>query len=258
MRTKTYDVSSIKQFLTKHKIATMADLQTVLGTDVKMTVIRKLKELSYRTSYSHRGKYYTLNDIANFNSRGLWSFEPALFSKYGTLLETAKAFINNSEAGFSTRELEGLLHIEVKESVLNLYRKKEIHRIKISGKYIYFSSDPKTQKRQFLLRKDQDTKSVLQPDGLESDLLAHELKAAIILFFTMLDEKQRRIYAGLESLKIGYGGDKQIANLFGIDPHTVAKGRSELLTKDFIQDKIRKKGGGRISIEKKSRNHNLP
>jgi hypothetical protein len=230
----------------------MAELQTVLGTEVKMTVIRKLKELSYHTSYSHRGKFYTLDDIADFDSRGLWSFEPAQFSQYGTLLETAKTFINNSEAGFSTRELESLLHVEVKESVLILFRKKEVHRIKISSKYIYFSSDSKTQKRQVLLRKDQDTKSIIQPDGLQGDLLAHELKAAILLFFTILDEKQRRIYAGLESLKIGYGGDKQIANLFGIDPHTVAKGRSELLTKNFIQDKIREKGGGRIPTEKKT------
>ena len=87
---------------------------------------------------------------------------------------------------------------------------------------------------------------------MQSDLLAHELRAAILLFYTMLDEKQRRIYTGLESLKIGYGGDKQIANLFNIDPHTVAKGRSELLIKDFIQGRIRKKGGGRIFTEKKS------
>ena len=251
MRKKTYNSNSIKQFLKKHKLATMPELQAVLGTDVNMTVIRKMKELSYHTSYSHRGKYYTLDEIANFDFRGLWAFEPALFSQYGTLLETAKTFINNSEAGFSTRELASLLHVEVKESVLCLYRKKEVCRKKISGKYFYFSSDPKTQKRQVLLRKDQDIKSILQPDGLQSDLLAHELKAAILLFFTMLDEKQRRIYTGLESLKIGYGGDKQIANLFGIDPHTVAKGRSELLSQDFIQDRIRKKGGGRISTEKK-------
>jgi hypothetical protein len=251
MRTQYYDSGSIKQFITKHKIATMAELQAVLGTNVNMTVIRKLKELSYYTSYSHRGKYYTLNEIADFDSHGLWSFEPALFSKYGTLLKTAKTFINNSEAGFSASELESLLHVEVKGSLLTLFRKKEVYRKKIAEKYIYFSSHPKTQKRQILLREDRDVKSILQPDGLQSDLLAHELKAAILLFFTMLDEKQRRIYAGLESLKIGYGGDKQIANLFGIDPHTVAKGRSELLTKDFIQGRIRKTGGGRISTEKK-------
>lgn len=252
MRRQTYNSDSIKEFLKKHKIATISELKKILGTSVNMTVIRKLKELSYYTSYSHRGKYYTLDEIANFNIDGLWQFEPALFSKHGTLLETSKIFIYNSEAGLSAFELEKLLHIEVKESVLNLYRNKAVERLKISGKYIYFSIDPKIKKRQILFRKDRETKFILQPDGLQSDLLAHELRAAILLFYTMLDEKQRRIYTGLESLKIGYGGDKQIANLFGIDPHTVAKGRSELLNKDSIQGRIRKKGGGRISTEKKS------
>ena len=103
-----------------------------------------------------------------------------------------------------------------------------------------------------MLREDKNIKSILQPDGLQSNLLAHEIKAAILLFLTMLDERQRRIYAGLESLKLGYGGDKQIGALLGIDPHTVARGRSELLTRDFLQDRIRRKGGGRISTEKKT------
>jgi len=252
MRRQTYNSDNIKEFLKKNKIATISELKTILGTSVKMTVIRKLKELSYYTSYSHRGKYYTLDEIANFDIDGLWQFEPALFSKHGTLLKTSIIFINNSEAGLSALELENLLYVEVKESVFNLYRKKKVERLKFSGKYIYFSVDPKIKKRQILLRKDQDVKCILQPDGLQSDLLAHELRAAILLFFTMLDEKQRRIYTGLESLKIGYGGDKQIADLFDIDPHTVAKGRSELLYQDFLKDRIRKKGGGRISTEKKS------
>ena len=252
MRTVTYDPNSIKQFLTKHKIATMGELKAVLGTDVNMTVIRKLKEFSYHTSYSHRGKYYTLNEIADFDFTGLWSFEPAQFSQYGTLMKTAKAFINNSEAGFSTSELESLLCIEVKEALLNLYRKKEVYREKISGKYIYFSTDYKTRKKQNLLREDKKVPLILQPNGLQSNLLAHEIKAAILLFLALLDERQRRIYAGLESLKLGYGGDTQIGALLGIDPHTVARGRSELMTKDFLQDRIRKKGGGRISTEKKT------
>jgi hypothetical protein len=143
------------------------------------------------------------------------------------------------------------LYIAVKESLLRLYKKKEIQRKKISDCYIYFSSDARAQKKQMLLRKDKELKSILKPDSLRSDLLAHELKAAIVLFFTMLNEKQRRIYAGLESLKIGHGGDRQIAELFGIDPHTVAKGRLELMRQDFEKERVRKKGGGRISTEKK-------
>ena len=251
MRSKTFDAGNIKELLVRQKIATMPELQTALGTNVNMTVIRKLQELSYRSSYSHKGKYYTLDEIADFDSRGLWPFESVLFSRYGTLMQTVIAFVNNCEAGYSARELEGLLHLSVKEPLLCLYRRNRIQRQKISGTYVYFSSEPKTQKRQLLLRKDQDLKSILIPDSLQSELLAHELKAAIVLFFTMLDEKQRRIYAGLESLKIGYGGDRQIADLFGIDPHTVAKGRAQLLSQDFEQERVRKKGGGRIFTEKK-------
>ncbi len=47
-----------------------------------MTVIRKLKELSYLSSYSHRGKYYTLGAIAEFDVRGLWAFGQAMFSRH--------------------------------------------------------------------------------------------------------------------------------------------------------------------------------
>jgi transposase-like protein len=54
-------------------------------------------------------------------------------------------------------------------------------------------------------------------------------------------------------LKIGQGGDARIANLLGVDPHTVAKGRRELLQRDIDASGVRKRGGGRPSAEKKPR-----
>jgi hypothetical protein len=230
----------------------MAQLKKLLGTDVNMTVIRKLRELSYLSSYSHSGKYYTLDSIAEFDDCGLWSFENVMFSKYGTLVNTVKSFVDGSEDGLSAAEMERLLKVDPKESLLNLFRKKEVHREKFSGKYVYFSSNSKNRKRQGLLRKDRTEEPALQPSAWRSDLSAHELKAAILLFYAFLDEKQRRLYAGLESLKIGFGGDKMIAELLGLDPHTVAKGRMELQTGDILPDEIRKKGAGRIPSEKKS------
>jgi len=83
-----------------------------------------------------------------------------------------------------------------------------------------------------------------------SDSLPDELKAAIVLFFSVLNEKQRRLYAGLESFKWGHGGDRKIADLFGLDVGTVAKGRHDLLTQDFEREMIRKAGGGRKSVKK--------
>ena len=63
----------------------MEELKEALGTDVNMTVIRKLQELGYRSSYSHGGRYYTLPGIAEFDELGLWSFRSIWFSAQGTL-----------------------------------------------------------------------------------------------------------------------------------------------------------------------------
>jgi transposase len=56
-----------------------------------------------------------------------------------------------------------------------------------------------------------------------------EMKAAIILINSLLDEQQCRLYAGLESMKLGHGGDRLLAEFFGLDPHTIARGRRQLL-----------------------------
>ena len=81
----------------------------------------------------------------------------------------------------------------------------------------------------------------------------HELKAALIIFLSTLNEKQRRLYAGYESLKIGHGGDKRIGELLDIDKKTVAKGRQELLGEKVEVDNIRESGGGRKPVKKNSR-----
>ena len=61
----------------------------------------------------------------------------------------------------------------------------------------------------------------------EADLMPEELRAAIVLFASLLDERQRRLFAGLEALKCGWGGDRRIAELLGIDPSTVADRRKK-------------------------------
>ena len=73
MRPPIFDAKILRQHLRRHKIATLTDLKRVLDTDVDITVFRKLKLLDYRTSYTHRGSYYTLNEIAHFDDSGLWS-----------------------------------------------------------------------------------------------------------------------------------------------------------------------------------------
>jgi hypothetical protein len=77
------------------------------------------------------------------------------------------------------------------------------------------------------------------------------LPAEIALFYGLLDEQQRRLYAGLESLQHGHGGDRRMAELLGLDVATVARGRRELLAGEVLRERIRREGGGRKSVEKK-------
>ncbi len=79
------------------RILTMEELKNILGTQSRMTVFRKLKELNYITSYSHSGKFYSLKRIAKFNSHGLWFIDSVLFAKHGTLVESVKYFIDESK-----------------------------------------------------------------------------------------------------------------------------------------------------------------
>lgn len=256
MKTVHYHSGKLIKLFKKQKIATMPELQFALGTNIDMTVFRKLKELSYQTSYSHRGKYYTLNSIVCFNEQGIWQHNSVFFSKYGNLITTVETFVKISESGYSTEELKKVLNVEVKEPLLHLYRQNRIHREKISTVYIYFSNKPIVRKRQISFRLDEESELSGKLNNLGEEILANELKAAVILFFSLLNEKQRRLYAGLESLKIGYGGDSIISELLNSDIHTVAKGREELLNSNVERERIRQKGGGRYSVKKNTTNHN--
>ena len=92
MRPTEYFADSILSLLHARKIATMPELMAALGTDARRTVFRKLREIHYRTSYSHRGAYYTLDDVADFDELGLWAYEDVWFSIHGTLLSGSSGF----------------------------------------------------------------------------------------------------------------------------------------------------------------------
>ena len=81
MRPLSYHSDELRSVLTRTKIATLDELKQALGTSIDVTVFRKLKPLGYLTSYSHRGRYYTLHEIARFDEKGLWSQATVWFSQ---------------------------------------------------------------------------------------------------------------------------------------------------------------------------------
>jgi hypothetical protein len=73
------------------------------------------------------------------------------------------------------------------------------------------------------------------------------------LVLSRLDEQQRRWVAAREAKRLGHGGFQRIAEITGLHPETIRRGRDEL--NDDLRNRptnqIRLPGGGRPRIEKK-------
>lgn len=251
MNKTRYSIQAIEECLEQHKIATLDQLRTALGNAARCTIFRKLAELEYLSSYSHRGKYYTLRSIVRFGPLGLWSYRSVWFSRFGNLLDTAEALVHHSEAGYTAAELKDVLHVKTKHALAQLARSGRLQREPFDSIYVYLSGESHVAGRQRKARKVHLKRSFASLIVVNPDLAAEEAKATVLLFCSMLNERQRRLYAGLESLKLGHGGDAHIASLLGMDSHTVARGRQELIRGDLSRDRVREEGGGRLPQEKK-------
>jgi hypothetical protein len=249
MRSLAFDPAVLRQHLRRERIATLAELKRALGTSVDVTVFRKLKALDYLSSYSHRGGYYTLRTIARFGPDGLWSQAGVWFSRYGTLLATAEAFVTQAPAGYRADDLGRALHVEVHDPLHALTAQGRLRRTDVAGVYLYTAAEVATHRRQ--LQTHHAARAVpLSLDASKLVIAPRDLGAAIVLFYSLLDEQQRRLYAGLESLKLGHGGDARLAAFLGVDAHTVARGRHQLLAQDVARARVRRAGAGRPPLEK--------
>jgi hypothetical protein len=220
MNTLHYPADKLASLLRDQKVATMPQLKSALGTAVTFTVLRKLASLGYRSSYSHGGTYYTLDSIAQYDEWGLWSYRDIHFSRHGTLLNTAA------------------MQVATKDALRQLVQQDRLARRKLEGLYWYGAKERPRRQVQWAARLAQQ-----RPED--------EVQAAMVLFYSLLDEQQRRLYAGLESLEWGHGGDQRLAQLLGLGVDTVARGRAELLRGQVLHERVRRVGGGRPRAEKK-------
>ena len=254
MRPTQFQKDTLVKLLRQRRIAAMPELKAALGTAADMTVFRKLREIDYLTSYSHRGRFYALREIAEFDPLGLWSYHGAHFSRFGSLVDTVVEFVSRSEQGYFSAELDEQLHVAVKDPLLQLVGKRRLAREEIGGLYLYLSPEPATRRQQRLRRQATfaaTTPAATSAAPAEVADTAGEARTALLLFFSLLNEQHRRLFAGLESLRRGWGSDRHVAQLLKLDAHTVGRGRRELFTWDLQLDQVRRPGGGRKRLEKK-------
>ena len=126
----------------------MSEVCRSLSVMSRTSGFRYLRELHHLTSYTHNGKYYTLPEIAQFDSHGFWYFGDVGFSVHGTLIDTVHQAITQSLAGKSNSELEKHCRVKVQTALRTLLHSKKIIRVKLQKKYLYVDADPNASNRQ--------------------------------------------------------------------------------------------------------------
>lgn len=74
-----------------------------------------------------------------------------------------------------------------------------------------------------------------------------EVEKVMLNYYNSLQERDKRRYAAIEALKLGFGGKQYIYRLFQMSPNTLSRGISELLSDEgrIAFSRQRKVGGGR-------------
>ena len=250
MRPTSFEPERLRTYLHRHTIADLPALKHALGSASDLTVFRKLKALGYLSSYTHRRGFYTLRAIARFDEHGLWSHEAVWFSRHGTLMATLEAWVPQAPQGWFAEDLADQLHVHVHDPLHELVRQGRVRRTAIAGRFLYTAAEARLSKEQIRARRTAQAVPLVA-DASALQVSPDELKAAILLFYGLLDEQQRRLFAGLESIKLGLGGDTILATFLNLDAHTVARGRQQLLDHDVAPGRVRRGGGGRPPAEKK-------
>ncbi len=149
----------LENFIKSRRVVQMRDLFEAVESTSRMTVFRRLSGVEYLCSYTHAGRYYTLFDIARFDSDGIWFYDDIGFSQNGSLKNTVTYLVDNGDGGKFHSDLERQLRVRVHNVLLDLVRTKQIKRTKFEGQFLYLSSD-----------KARSTKQIEQRDKLSMQL----------------------------------------------------------------------------------------
>lgn len=147
---------ALSRLFRRRPVADLDALSAALDTHSRMSVFRRLSAIGYYSSYSHTGRYYTLQNIPQFDRDGLCHFEGIGFSRHGSLKSTVEQVVEQAEAGRTHNELQVRLLVRVHNTLLELVRDSRIGRQPVAGQFLYVSADPERGNAQLTLRRQQD------------------------------------------------------------------------------------------------------
>ena len=202
---------ALQKLFRRSLVADIDGLFEVLHTRSRMSVFRRLREVGYRSSYTHSGRYYTLEGIPTFDERGLWFHQDVGFSRWGTLKATLVEWVERAPGGFTHEELEGLLHLRVHNTLLGLVHEGKVGRTAFGGAYLYGSADAARA-------ADQRARRAEAPEG-RSEALALAPATVIEVLVEALQAGRVQVSAALGAARLRARGVRvsveQIEEVFG-------------------------------------------
>ncbi len=132
----------LRQLLIAETVVDLPRIEAALGGVSPMTAFRYLKQVPYRRSYNHNGRYYCLHEPSRYDRFGLWSRNSIHFSVDGSLGKTVRRLVYEMAAGATHQELQERLRVRVHNTLLTLLRQGEVNRERIAQVYVYLNPDP--------------------------------------------------------------------------------------------------------------------
>jgi hypothetical protein len=134
-------VQTLRDLFASQTMVDLPRIQAALGGASSMTAFRYLRQIPYRRSYNHNGRYYCLHEPSRYDRLGLWSVGDVHFSVDGSLAKTVRRLVYEMEAGATHRELQERVRVRVHNTLLTLLRRGEIERERLAQLYVYLHRD---------------------------------------------------------------------------------------------------------------------
>ena len=130
---------AIMKLFRRRKVLTLPELLTKSHFS-RRTMQRRLEVCEALNSYNHNGRHYTLPEIPDFDSCGLWHYRDISFSKHGNLRRTLVHVVESSPSGLTAAQIAELLRATPRSFLSHFQHDPDLYREKIDGRFVWFSA----------------------------------------------------------------------------------------------------------------------
>jgi len=140
------------------------------------SVRRMLVRVGYFSSFTHNGRWYTLESIPEFDRDGLWLSHEIGFSREGTLTDTLTRLAGRSPAGMTADELGLKLRCRCHAVLVRLHRGGRLQRQKVGRSYVYLAADANVAERQRRALAERNVRALPLPAEISVLVLAEFIR----------------------------------------------------------------------------------